>query len=161
MKYEFSKPYCPPFQPIKIEPENVEEVKTDFVSDEEVAAELGDEYIPPCSQLTYEADIRIAKKRILEQRKKNKWLSFLQVWLEDYILIKSSYFVYFIWFYTFVNCIRSRHGSARPLWLNATPPSDNRKPACKKQCIAVNGQVFCRDVECSDDDEDDDYEWTL
>ena len=34
---------------------------TDFVSDEEVAAELGPDYDPPCSQLTYEADIKNAK----------------------------------------------------------------------------------------------------
>ena len=58
MKYEFSKPYVPPVQ-IKTEYQNTEEVKTDYVSDEEVAAQLGPDYDPPCSQLTYEADIRI------------------------------------------------------------------------------------------------------
>ena len=41
----------------------------EFVSDEEVSRELGPNYISPCSQLTFEADIRIAKKRILERRK--------------------------------------------------------------------------------------------
>ena len=40
------------------------------MSDEEVAAELGPDYDPPYSQLTYEADIRNAKERILERRKK-------------------------------------------------------------------------------------------
>ena len=40
MKYEFFNPYFPPVQPIKAEYQNVEEVKTDFVSDEGVAAEL-------------------------------------------------------------------------------------------------------------------------
>ena len=40
------------------------------MSDEEVAAELGPDYDPPCYQLTYEADIRNAKERILERRKK-------------------------------------------------------------------------------------------
>ena len=68
MKNEFSKPYVSPVQ-IKTEYQNSEKVKTDLVSDEEVAAELGRDYDPPCSQLTYEADIRNAKERILERRK--------------------------------------------------------------------------------------------
>ena len=67
MKNKFSKLYVLPVQ-IKTEYQNAEEVKTDFVSDEEVAAELGPDYNPPCSQLTYEADIRNAKERILERR---------------------------------------------------------------------------------------------
>ena len=70
MKNEFSKPYVLPVQ-IKTEYQNVEEVKTDFVSDEEVAPEVGPDYNPPCSQLTYEADIRNAKERILKRRTKN------------------------------------------------------------------------------------------
>ena len=70
MKYEFSKPYVPPVQPIKINYQNAEKNKTDFVSDEEVAAELGPDYNPPCLQLTYKADILNAKERILERRKK-------------------------------------------------------------------------------------------
>ena len=41
------------------------------VSDEEVLHEFGPNYISPCSQLTYEADIRNAKERILERRKNN------------------------------------------------------------------------------------------
>ena len=69
MKNEFSKPYVSPVQ-IKTEYQNSEKVKTDIVSDKEVAAELGPDYDPPCSQLTYEADIRNAKERILERRKK-------------------------------------------------------------------------------------------
>ena len=68
MKNEFSKPDVSPVQ-IKPDDQNAKEVKTDFVSDEEVAAELGLNYDPPCSQLTYEADIRNAKERILERRK--------------------------------------------------------------------------------------------
>ena len=40
----------------------------DFVSDEELHRELGDDYIPPCSQLTYEANRQAAKQRILERR---------------------------------------------------------------------------------------------
>ena len=40
------------------------------MGDEEVAAELGPDYDPPCSQLTYEADILNAKEQILEHRKK-------------------------------------------------------------------------------------------
>ena len=69
MNNEFSKPGISPVQ-IKTEYKNAEEVKTDFVSDEKVAAELGPDYDPPCSQLTYETDIRNAKERILERRKK-------------------------------------------------------------------------------------------
>ena len=69
MKNEFLKPYFSPVQ-IKTEYQNAEKVKTDFVSDEEVAAELGPDYDPLCSQLTYEADIRNAKERIIERRKK-------------------------------------------------------------------------------------------
>ena len=55
---------------IKTEYQNSEKVKTDLVSDKEVAAELGPDYDPPCSQLTYKADIRNSKERILERRKK-------------------------------------------------------------------------------------------
>ena len=69
MKNEFSKPDISPVQ-IKSEYQNAKEVKRDFVSDEEVAAELGPNYDPPCSQLTYEAHIRHAIERILERRKK-------------------------------------------------------------------------------------------
>ena len=69
MKIEVAKPYVSPVQ-IKTKYQNAEEVKTDFVSDDEVAAELGPDYDPPYSQLTYEADIRNAKERILERRKK-------------------------------------------------------------------------------------------
>ena len=68
MKNEFFKPYVLPVQ-IKTKYQNLEKVKIDLVSDEEVAAELGPDYDPPCSQLTYEADIRNAKERILERRK--------------------------------------------------------------------------------------------
>ena len=68
MKNEFSKPYGSPVQ-IKTEYQNAEKFKTDFVSDERVAAMLGFEYVPSCSQLTYEANIRNAKEKILERRK--------------------------------------------------------------------------------------------
>ena len=60
MKNEFLKPYVLPVQ-IKTEYQNSEKVKTELVSDEEVAAELGPDYDPPCSQLTYEAEILNAK----------------------------------------------------------------------------------------------------
>ena len=46
-----------------------QKVKTDFVSDEKVTAELGPDYEPPCFQLIYEADIRNAKDQIFERRK--------------------------------------------------------------------------------------------
>ena len=55
-KNEFSKPYIPQVQ-IKTEYQNAVKVKTDCVSEEKVAAELGPDYDPPCSQFTYEADI--------------------------------------------------------------------------------------------------------
>ena len=42
----------------------------EFLSNKEIAQELGPEYMSPCSQLTFEADIRIAKEKILERRKK-------------------------------------------------------------------------------------------
>ena len=40
----------------------------DLVSDDELHRKLGDNYIPPCFQLTYEADRQAAKQRILERR---------------------------------------------------------------------------------------------
>ena len=75
MKYEFFKPYVPVVKS-KTVYQIAEKVKTNCVSDEKVAAELGPDYDPPCSQLTYEADIRITKKRILERRKKKKYLKY-------------------------------------------------------------------------------------
>ena len=39
-----------------------------IVNHEELHRELGDDYISPCSQLTYEADRQSAKQRILERR---------------------------------------------------------------------------------------------
>ena len=44
----------------------------EFVSDEEVSRELGPNYISPCSQLTFEADIRNAKERIFERHKNQR-----------------------------------------------------------------------------------------
>ena len=86
MKYEFSQPYVSPVQ-IKTAYQIAEEVKTDCVSDEEVAAELGPDYDPPCSQLTYEADIRIAKERILERRKRETIQGMLRIfWLYKFII---------------------------------------------------------------------------
>ena len=43
----------------------------EFVNDEKVSRELGANYISPCSQLTFIADIRNAKDRILERRTNN------------------------------------------------------------------------------------------
>ena len=40
----------------------------DFVSHKELLRGLGDDYISPCSLLTYEADRKAAKQRILERR---------------------------------------------------------------------------------------------
>ena len=67
IKYELSKPYFKPeVQWIKIEFSKAEEVNSDFVYDENLAPDLGHHYIPPCSQLTYEADLQIAKEIIFE-----------------------------------------------------------------------------------------------
>ena len=44
----------------------------EFINNEELLRELVHKYTPPCSQLTYEADIRIATQRILERRKNIK-----------------------------------------------------------------------------------------
>ena len=60
MKYEFFKPYVLLVQ-IKTEYKNLKEVKTDSVSDKEVADKLGLIYDPPYYQLTYEADFLNAK----------------------------------------------------------------------------------------------------
>ena len=38
------------------------------MSHEELHQELGDDYISPCSKLTYEADRQAAKQRIFERR---------------------------------------------------------------------------------------------
>ena len=38
------------------------------MSHEKLHRELGDDYISPCSQLTYKADRQAAKQRILERR---------------------------------------------------------------------------------------------
>ena len=68
IKFEFFKLYMPQAQHIKADCKNMEKVKNDFVSDAEVAAELGTDYAPLCSLLTYDADIKNAKHRILERR---------------------------------------------------------------------------------------------
>ena len=46
-------PSVAPVQPIKTNNQNAQDVKTNFVSDEEVAAELGPDYELLCSQLTH------------------------------------------------------------------------------------------------------------
>ena len=46
----------------------------EFISNDELSLALGLNYTPPCSQHTYEDDIRIAKQRILERRKTNVML---------------------------------------------------------------------------------------
>ena len=71
MKYDFSKPYVLLVQ-IKTEYQNSKEVRTECVSDEEVAAELGPDYDPPCFQLTYEADILNAKNKSWNVERKSQ-----------------------------------------------------------------------------------------
>ena len=41
----------------------------DFVTDDKLVRELGLNYVYPCSQLTFEADKRIAKEQIVERKK--------------------------------------------------------------------------------------------
>ena len=55
----------------------------EFVSDKEIAQELGPEYMSPCSQLTFEADIRIAKEKILERSKKESSVVMLKMTSES------------------------------------------------------------------------------
>ena len=40
----------------------------EFISNDELSWKLGHKYTLPCSQITYEANIRIPKQRILERR---------------------------------------------------------------------------------------------
>ena len=66
-KYEFSKPYTP--------------TDKDTVTNEQVAKELGPNYVTPCSQLTYEADLIKAKEKILELRKEATTKSMFKIFL--------------------------------------------------------------------------------
>ena len=60
-------PIVAPVQPIKTNIQNAQEVKTDFVSDEDVAAELAADYKPPCFQLIHVANIQNTKEQILKR----------------------------------------------------------------------------------------------
>ena len=51
----------------------------EFVSDKEIAQKFNPKYMSFCSQLTFEADIRIAKEKILERRKKEFSLVMLKM----------------------------------------------------------------------------------
>ena len=44
------------------------EEEAEFVSSDELAIELGNNYTPPCSQLSYETDWQAAKQRILKRQ---------------------------------------------------------------------------------------------
>ena len=55
---------------MKIEYQNLENVMTDFVSYEAMAAVLGPDFNYPCFKHTYEADFQNAKERILERQHK-------------------------------------------------------------------------------------------
>ena len=81
-----------PVQPITTNNHNAQKVKTDFVSDEEVAAELGPDYNPPCSNFTYEAVIWNAKERILERRKK-KSIQIIIKYISQSMHYKIMYFI--------------------------------------------------------------------
>ena len=68
---DFIKPKKLTFeQEMGVSSHSLKEVKPECVSDEEVAAELGRDYDPSYSQLTHEDNIRNAKERILERRKR-------------------------------------------------------------------------------------------
>ena len=82
-----------PVQPIKTNNQNAQEVKTDVVSDEEVAADLGPDYEPPCSQLTHESNIQNAKERILERRKKESIQGIIKYISKNLDKNKIMYFI--------------------------------------------------------------------
>ena len=56
---------------IKTEYQNAEKVTTDCLSNEEVTAEHGRNYSPPCSHIIYTTHIRNGEKQILERRKRS------------------------------------------------------------------------------------------
>ena len=63
----------------------------EFVSDKVIVQELRPEYMSPCSQLTFEADIRIAKEKILERQKKesssNAYKDLWKYELKDFVFL--------------------------------------------------------------------------
>ena len=135
MKYEFSKPYVPPVQ-IKTEYQNAEEVKTDCVSDEEMASESDND--PACSQLTYEADIRIAKEQILERRRKILFEVCLQYFGYINLLFIMLFNIYFI---------GSASAYDRDMQAHAFLAICNSDQSRKKTSLAVDGENIKPDVE--------------
>ena len=143
IKYDFSIPYVPPSTPIKTEYQNAEEFKTDFVSEDDVAAELGPDYNPLCSQLTYEADIRNAKERILERRKKESIQSMIK---KSSILFLLKYLYIFNFNITLASAFtRDIQGVAAEVRRES---SDNvMEKAKQKKYLAVGKQDIKPDVE--------------
>ena len=67
IKYEFSKPYSEPeVQWHMRKSYNAKELNSDLVGDNNLATDLGPNYVPPCLQLTNEADLWIAKEEFLQ-----------------------------------------------------------------------------------------------
>ena len=137
MKYEVSKPYVSPVQ-INTEYQNAEEVKSEFFNDEEVAAELGPDYNPPCSQLTYQADIRNAKERILERRRKKS----IQRVLKNFVYINSLSIMFINIYFIVLTCAYERDMQTHAFL--AMCDSYHKQ---KKQCLAVEGKDIKPDVE--------------
>ena len=76
-----------------------------FVSDDELHRELGDDYISPCSQLTYEADRQAVKQRIFERRHPERILTTLIIKLAPGVaetLNLNFFYTKLILFYSFV-----------------------------------------------------------
>ena len=141
MQYEFSKPYVPPVQ-IKTEYQNAEEVKTDCVSDEEVAAELGPGYDPPCSQLTYEADIRISKSEFSNVKRKKLF----EVCLEYVGYINLFYIMLFNIYF-----IDSASAYDRDMHAHAFLAICNSDQSRKKTSLTDNVENIKPDVDWTDD----------
>ena len=65
------------------------------MSDEEVAAELGPDCDQPCSQLTYEDDIRNAKEQILARQKKESIHGILRIFVYINFILPDVCNIYF------------------------------------------------------------------
>ena len=96
------------------------------MSDEEVAAELGPDYDPPCFQLTYEADIRNAKEQILSRRNKESIHGILRIFIYINFILLNSFDIYF-----------TASASAY----------DRDMQSLKKQCLDFDGEDIKTDVE--------------
>ena len=84
LKNEFFNPYVLPVK-IKTEYQNAEEVKTDFLSDAELAAELNPDYNLPCFNLLTKLTFKMLKNKFLNVERNSLFTvilkSRLKVWI--------------------------------------------------------------------------------